>query len=361
MSNTTPLAEAERSRGARCTTIHDWSIPADFGDPAGEYERLRTDVAICDVSHRGKVELSGPDAPSFLHNLSTNDVNNLPLGAGCEALFTTAKAKAVAYALIYHVRIGGDRDALWLDVDPGQAEPLLRHLNHYLIAEQVEMADRTAGFAQIHVAGPNAKTVLERALGQPVPDLDLLQHMERTIGANATCHIRRHDPLGVPGYDVVCLAPRSAAVWQTLFNAGAAAAGLDAYEVLRIEAGTPVFGVDIDENRFVVEVGRSDAICYTKGCYLGQEPIVMARDRAGHVNRSFRGLKLDGGQVTAGEKLIADGKDVGVITSSIQSPRLGPIALGYVRRGHEQAGTVLDVVSASSGRRAVVSELPMRH
>lgn len=360
MPTTTPLQEAARSRGARFATVGDWLIPADFGDLAAEYERAHADAAVVDVSHRGKVELTGPDAPSFLHNLSTNDVINLPLGAGCEAFFTTAKAKAVAYALIYHVRIAGDRDALWLDVDPGQAEPLLRHLDHYLIAEQVEMADRTAGFAQLHLAGPNAKAVLERALGQPIPDLGPLEHMERTVGASATCHIRRHDPFGLPGYDLVCLAPRAAAVWQTLLDAGAAPAGSDAYEILRVEAGTPVFGMDIDENRFVVEVGRPDAISYTKGCYLGQEPIVMARDRAGHVNRSFRGLKLVGGLASSGEKLVADGKEVGVITSSVQSPRLGPIALGYVRRGHEQAGTVLDVVSAGSGRRAAVSELPMR-
>jgi folate-binding protein YgfZ len=260
--------------------------------------------------------------------------------------------------LIYHVRTTG-RDALWLDVAPGQAGPLLRHLDRYLIAEQVELADRTSDFAQIHLAGPQAKAVLERALGEAVPDLGPLQHMERTLGANATCHVRRHDPLGVPGYDLVCLKARAADVWQRLIDAGAAPAGLDAYDVLRVEAGTPVFGVDIDENRFVVEVGRTDAISFTKGCYLGQEPIVMARDRAGHVNRAFRGLKLSGGPAAVRSKLLApDGKEVGVVMSSLVSPRFGPIALGYVRRGHEKPGTTL-AVEPVGGQTAVVTELPM--
>jgi folate-binding protein YgfZ len=329
-------------------------------DPAGEYDRARTGAALFDTSDRGKVEFTGPDAPSFLHNLSTNDVLNLPLGAGCEAFFTTAKAKAVAHALIYHVRIADGRDALWLDVAPGQATPLIRHLDRFLIAERVEIADRTADFAQFHLAGPAANSVLERALGETVPDLGPLQHMERTIGANATCHVRRHDPLGVPGYDLVCLKSRAEDVRGRLVAAGATPAGLDTYEVLRVEAGTPVFGVDIDESRFVVEVGRTDAICYTKGCYLGQEPIVMARDRAGHVNRAFRGLRLSGTLPPAGTKLLAsDGKEVGVVTSSVVSPRLGPIGLGYLRRGHEEPGTKLAVEPADGGCNAVVSLLPM--
>src|SRR5207247_7405805 len=103
----------------------------------------------------------------------------------------------------------------------------------------------------------------------------------------------------VPGYDLICLRARAAEVWSAPAQAGATPAGATAYQILRVEAGTPVIGLDMDESRFVVEVGRGDAICHTKGCYLGQEPIVMARDRAGHVNRSLRGLKLGDGPAAA--------------------------------------------------------------
>jgi folate-binding protein YgfZ len=330
-----------------------------MSDLAGDYRQAREAAALFDQSDRGKVELTGPDAPNFLHNLCTNDVVNLPLGGGCEAFFTTAKAKVVAHALIYHVRIGGGRDALWLDVAPGQATRLIEHLDHFLISEQVEFTDRTADFAQFHLAGPQATAVLEKALGEPVPDLRPLQHMERTFGANATCNIRRHDPLALPGYDIVCLRGLAIDVRQRLIDSGAAAAGPEAYEVLRIEAGTPEFGKDIDENRFAVEVGRTDAISYTKGCYLGQEPIVMARDRAGHVNRAFRGLKFKDGSPAARTELFATGKAVGVVTSVTVSPRLGAIGLGYVRRGQETPGTIVDIPSAGSGRTAEVLALPM--
>lgn len=318
------------------------------------YRSAIESAALFDVSDRGKLEFAGPDAPSFLHNLCTNDIVNLPLGGGCEAFFTTAKAKVIGRALVYHTRRGDGTDTLWLDTDAGQAERLLAHLSRYQIAEQFDASDRTAEFAQFHLAGPAAQSVLGQALGEPVPDLPLLGHMERTFGERATCSIRRHDPLGVPGYDIVCLKGRADEVRDRLTAAGAATGTADAYEVLRVEAGTPVVGVDLDENRFVVEAGRTGAISYTKGCFLGQEPIVMARDRAGHVNRSFRGVKLPA-TVPAGTKLFADGKEVGVTTSSVVSPRVGPVALAFVRRGHEVPGTWLEV----DGQPAEVVALPM--
>jgi folate-binding protein YgfZ len=157
----------------------------------------------------------------------------------------------------------------------------------------------------------------------------------------------------------VCLRNRAEGIWQMLVNAGAQPAGLEAYHTLRVEAGTPEYGPDIDENTFAPEVGRiPQAISYAKGCYLGQEPIVMARDR-GHVNRALSGLKLTGGVVPRGSVLVRDGKEIGWTLSSVVSPRLGPIALAYVRRGSQEPGTAVEVAVAGERRAAVVTALPM--
>jgi glycine cleavage system aminomethyltransferase T len=94
-----------------------------------------------------------------------------------------------------------------------------------------------------------------------------------------------------------------------------------------------------------MEVGNAArAVSYTKGCFLGQEPIVMARDRAGHVNRAFLGMKvLTGGPLAPGARLLRDGQEVGQVTSSCHSPRLGlPVALGYLRWKHQEKGTKLE-------------------
>lgn len=310
-----------------------------------EYQAATTTAALFDMSGAAKLRLTGPDAPQFLHNISTNEIKALPLGGGCETYFCDARAKALFVAWVYHIKTDGQH-ALWVETTPGRGLALLKHLDKYLIADAVELADVTAEFSQLHLAGPSAKTILESALAEPIPSLAEFQHMERTFGVNATCSIRRHDRLGLPGYDLVCLPQRAEGVRRMLTAAGAVSAGPEVFETLRIEAGTPVYGVDIDEMRFVMEVGRAPrAVSFEKGCFPGQEPIVMARDRAGRVNRQFLGLKvLEGGVVPHGAKLLRDGQEVGVVTSSTNSPRLGaPLALGYVHWMHVAPGTRLEV------------------
>jgi len=329
-----------------------------YGDSRAEYSAALTAAAIFNTSSAGKIEAAGPEAPEFLHNLCTNDVKALAAGAGCEAFFCNARARVLFLTRIYHIRPGG-RDALWIDVWPGPGGPLLQHLDRHLIAEKVELTDRTYVFAQYHLAGPAAGEVLVRAIGEPLPSLTPHQHMERSIDAVAV-HVRRHDALGMLGFDVMCPIGRAAEVWSRLAEAGARPAGTLAFEWLRVEAGLPLVGRDMDDSRFVIELDRPDAISYSKGCYLGQEPIVMARDRAGFVSRSFRGLRLSGsGNIEPGVKLYGPA-DAGIVTSVADTPGEGRIALGFVRRGFEAPGTELRVGAADGNLRANVNQFPNR-
>lgn len=302
-----------------------------------EYQGAREQAVFFDLSDRGKVVVSGSDSRTFLHNLCTNDVKSLHPGAGCEVFFATAQARAVAYGVI-HCLEPIEQESFWLDLDPGLADKLVKHLDRYIISEQVELSDRSAEFAQWHVAGPVAKAVVDRA------------------ALTAGWQIRPWDRIGLPGYDVLSQLASKHAVRKALLDAGANSAGPEVYDVLRIEAGMPVYGIDIDDNRFVVEVGRKQAISYTKGCYLGQEPIVMARDR-GHVNRMLMGLRVHSqAPLPRGTKLTRDGKEVGEVTSSVVSPRFGTIALAYIRRGNQEPGTMVEhAIGGAAGTGEVVS------
>src|SRR5262245_28236435 len=220
-----------------------------------DYTAALNSAALFDTSAPAKLLLTGPDAPMFLGNLSTNDTKNLPLGGGCEAYFCDPRAKVKFQAWIYHIRLSDNRHALWVETTPGRNTELVQYLDRYLISEQVEIADRTGDFAQLHLAGPTAADVLGKALGPSVPGLPQFAHMERTFGQDATCSIRRRDQLGVPGFDIVCRTEFAEGVRRLLNAAGAVSASAETFETLRIEAGTPVFGKDIDENRFVMEVG----------------------------------------------------------------------------------------------------------
>ena len=327
------------------------SIPNDYGDSRAEYRAAYERAAWFDLSDRGKIKLAGKEAVFFLNNLCTNDVKNLAVGAGCEAFLCTAKAKVVAHMFVSHY----SSDVLLLDFEPGQTEKVFDHLNHYLISEQVEITDRSSEFRLAHLCGPHAHGILEKLLDKPLGDLPPLQ-----LRLESYILIRRNDPLGLPGFDLFFPPEKWIDVLEPITLAGGAEpAGLDAWEMLRVEAGTPVYGKDIDENRLVMEVGRTQqAICYTKGCFLGQEPIVMARDR-GHVNRTLLGIRFDGETPAApGTRLFRDGAEVGQVTSSVVSYRLGPIALAYLKRGHQEPGTIVELDPTADGRKALVSALP---
>src|SRR5689334_4635448 len=103
MSTRTPLHDVISAAGATFAEDAGWAVPVRYGDAAAEYRQAREGAALFDVSHRGKVELTGPEAARFLHNLCTNDILNLAPGRSCEAFFTTAKARVVVPVLIDHL------------------------------------------------------------------------------------------------------------------------------------------------------------------------------------------------------------------------------------------------------------------
>jgi folate-binding protein YgfZ len=359
MAERTRLYEACAENGAEFMETSGWLVPRRFKGFEEDYRHAVQEAAVFDLSDRGKMELAGRDGQSFLHNLCTNDILHLAPGRGCEAFFTTLKAKVVAHAFIYRAEATAEEPSLWIDVAASATERLFKHLNRYLISEQVEINDRTKEFAQIHLAGPKAMSMLRQVAGHGLADLADLELRPISVGPSQ-CQLRRRDLLSVRGYDLLCPGQHAAAVWRTLTQAGAQPAGAEAFEVLRIEAGTPEEGVDFDENHLVMELGRTkQAISYTKGCYLGQEPVVRSRD-LGHVNRTLLGVKMRArSAVKSGTKLLREGNEVGQITSSAYSPRLDTaIALAYIRRGNQDLGTVLHVGTEGEQTTAEVVSLP---
>src|SRR4051812_8110470 len=133
MAEPSPLHDLTVAAGAVLVEEAGYLVPDHYGDPAREYGQIRNHSGLFDLSHRSKLELTGPEASSFLHNLCSNDINTLALGAGCEAFLTTNKAKVIAHLIVYQVRLHDGRDALWLDLAPGLAEKILQHLDHYVI------------------------------------------------------------------------------------------------------------------------------------------------------------------------------------------------------------------------------------
>src|SRR5262249_31207159 len=155
------------------------------------YTQAREGAVLFDPSGRGLIELAGKDARVFLHNLCTNDVKDLPVGSGCEAFLCTVKARVIAHVVAGYFH-ADDQDVLRLNVEAGMAANVIKHLDHYLISERVEWAERTNELAMLRVCGPNAGNVLAKFSGSPIPDLPSWHHITRKVGSRtAPIHVRR--------------------------------------------------------------------------------------------------------------------------------------------------------------------------
>lgn len=314
---------------------------------------LRVDGRLLfDVSTRTQIEVTGRDRVKFLHSFCTNDVKKLQPGQGCEAFVTNVNGKVLG-----HIFVFAERDALWLESVAGAAAALLSHLDKYLITEDVRFADRSAEFAELLLTGPSSTELLER-LGLSVSSLPRYGHLAHGSDVLPLRCVRRVDWFDSPTWLLSVPVAQRDEVQRTLTQADARHADDDEFQSLRIAAGFPIYGIDITEDNLAQEVGRTElAISFTKGCYLGQEPIARI-DAMGHVNRQLCRLELLSGPLpsvgtTILDKPTPDGKPIGTITSSA-SKRIGaddkPLALAYLRSGFAKVGSQVIV----DGREAKV-------
>ena len=322
------------------------------GDPAAEVHAARTAAALFDLDGWAQIEIDGRDRAKFLHNFCTNEVRGLATGQGCEAFLTNVQGKVLAHVFIY-----AGEDALELLAVPGSSERIIDHLSRYQISEDVTFCDRSRDRGLLLVAGPQAAIALANA-GQNAAALGGGKlrgvRLEPADGM-----LFRNDFLGLPGFLIACPAAQSSDWSARLAGAGALPAGVVAFETLRIEAGFPLYGVDVTDANLAQEVNRTaQAISFSKGCYLGQEPIARI-DAMGHVNQQLRGIRLHAGPCPASgaEILTADDepRKIGQITSAVASPETGlPIALGYLKRHFDSPGMA---VSIAVENRSVPGEL----
>ncbi|HTS80955.1 MAG TPA: glycine cleavage T C-terminal barrel domain-containing protein [Myxococcaceae bacterium] len=311
-----------------------------------EDRALRTGAGLFDASAREVVRVTGPDRVSFLQGMVTQDVEGLPEGSVADAALLTARGAMVADA-----RVVKRADDLLLLTEPGYGPVVLAALERYLISEDAELSDATASFGQLSLVGPGGEALASRVLGLGPPSVAAL----RAFDAAGVTGWALPQGLQLPGVDLLLPVDALGGVFDRLREGGATPVGLAALEVLRVEQGTPRFGADMDERTIPLEANLQRALHYQKGCYIGQEVIARATFR-GHVNRHLVGLRFAGAPPPPRTELFTGDRRVGWVTSALQSPRLGPIGLGYVHRDVDAPGTELGL--AAGGGKATVAALP---
>ncbi|MFI7383539.1 YgfZ/GcvT domain-containing protein [Streptomyces sp. NPDC049813] len=281
----------------------DEGVAAHYGDLFREQRALADGTGVVDLSHRGVLTVTGEDRLSWLHLLLTQHVADLPPGRATEALVLSANGH-IEHALY----LVDDGTTTWAHVEPGTQEALLAYLESMKFFYRVEVADRTAAFAVVHLpAGslapvPDGAAVRETPYGRDVflPRGDL------------EAYAREHGP----------------------------AVGLLAYEALRVEQHRPRLGFETDHRTIPHELGwLGTAVHLQKGCYRGQETVARVQN-LGKPPRRLVFLHLDGSEVHlpphgAEVRLAAEGPEgrkIGFVTTSVRHHELGPIALALVKR-----------------------------
>ena len=290
-----------------------------------DYELVTVAAGLVDRSDRAKFVVRGGEAADFLQGQVSNDVEALEPGTGCYATVLSHKGK-----LRTDLRILCGDDWLWLDTEPIGHAVLEHMLRTYSLGRDVQFEDVTESRALLSLVGPAARERLDVA---PPPEEHAFVTGEHGLYVATLL-----------GVDVICEP-------GTALDVDPVAA--EAAECVRIEAGRPRLGFDMDAETMPQEAGINDrAVSFTKGCYVGQETVARLHYR-GKPNRHLRGLRLDG-PAAPGDALRLGEREVGKLGTVVQSPAHGWIALALVRREAEP-GAALGV---GDDRTAVVSELP---
>ena len=311
-----------------------------------QHSAVREAVGFLDLTDRGKIEVTGPDRITFLHAMISNDVVGLVDLAGRYGTFLTDRGKMVAEFFYYKLP-----EVVLIDLAHDLLPVTKETLGKYIVMDEVELEDVSARRAHFSLQGPRAPDLVEKLFGKAIPDQPY--EVREVDWEGNTLWLVAKPELADSGVELILSDANSDGLKKAILeegnSLGVAEISREAHNILRLEAGIPWYGRDMDESRNPMEARLETAISLTKGCYLGQE-VVSKATHIGGVSNLLMGLRLDGSAVPAedAEILSDDGTRIGAITSAVFSPRFEcPIALGYLKSKFALPGEFCQVESAS--------------
>jgi folate-binding protein YgfZ len=321
------LAALQPQAGSLEAALHCSTLtPRVFDGLAGEMDSLLHSAGVSDLGWRGKILVTGSDRLRWLNGMVSNTVQSLPDGEGNYSFLLSVQGRIQGDGYVY--RRAGD---LLLDTGLDQIPALMRHLDHFIIMDDVELADVSHQWTALSLAGPGAPRVLATLGFAPSPSsVGNARLFSARIG-EVPCTIVEAYHVAVPRFELWFAPEHVLAVWETLQAAGATPCGVEAMEALRVLEATPLYGVDLNDRDLPQETGQARALNFSKGCYLGQEIVERIRSR-GKVNREFRQFALQGAQPAQLPTDLRSGEQsVGRITSTASLSGTGLVGLGFIR------------------------------
>jgi len=310
-------------------------------DLDAEYRQIREECGLLPRTDRFNITVAGAEAAEYLQGQLTNDIEAIEVGHGCYAALLDRKGHMQGDMRVLRV----SEDEIWIDTEASAGPAVFKHLDMYKIGRKVTVAQSDR--ATLSLVGPGSLEVLGSSPGG--------EYRSATVTlAGAECLSVGTD-LGV---DILCETGDADAIRAELESRRAVEVSAAAVEILRVESGRPRFGAEMTQKTMPAEAGIVEtAISFTKGCYIGQEPVARLHYK-GSPNRFLRGLRFNG-PVSGGDPVRLGDRELGNVGTAVLSPDAGSIGIAILRKEAEPGATV-EVGSPDSPSQAEVVELPFR-
>ncbi len=330
---TKELLEIQKQAGA--TFISYPSVPDSFGNDSKALKAAQKEVALWDRSHWGLIKVCDQERLRFIHNQSTNEINQLKPGQGCETVFVTSTGRNIDLVTVYVTE-----DSLLLLISPQKREEMMKWLDRFLFPmDKVELTDISEEYRLFTLIGPQSDQVIQELGVGKLGDGGEFSHQLIDI-QNTKLRFCLGTGLKIPGYTLIVPIQEAANLWKQLINKGVTPLGNCVWEQLRILQGRPVPGQELTEDYNPLETGLWQNISFNKGCYIGQETIARLNTYQG-VKQRLWGVKSTA-LVEPGSEVMVAGKKVGKITSSTITEQ-GAFSLAYIRTKAGGAGLKVQI------------------
>lgn len=355
----TSLHDVHAALGAKLIEFGGWSMPVQYGPILEEVQCVRSAAGLFDLGHMGRVLVSGKDCLRFLDRVCTNFVAKIPVGAIRYSLFCRPDGNPIDDLLVYR-----QPDSVYLVVNAGNTALDLAWLAEQSEGFDVVIDDQTERTGMLALQGQRAHAVLQTL----VTDLDLSSIGYYKFGFGTVCGIAntrlsRTGYTGEDGFEIYLDNAQCVRVWNTVLDAGRDAGvkpiGLGARDILRLEAGMPLYGHEIDAQHNPIEAGLDFGVSFKdeKGDWIGRSALAATKAAP---RRRLVGITTEGPRVPRqGHKLFRGAAEVGYVCSGAPSPTLGlNIASAYLELGDEHAGAPLEIDFKGKRQACQIRELP---
>lgn len=353
----TPLYETHRRHGGKLIDFAGWALPVQYSGILEEHGAVRSRAGLFDVSHMGKVAVTGEGAAAYLQQLTTGDVGALADGQAIYCLMCYPDGGVVDDILVY--RLGPEH--FFLVVNAVNTDKDYQWLARHQTAG-VKITNISRDFAQLALQGPLAEKIVQTLTETALVDLKFFHIKDDVWVAGVKCMISRTGYTGEDGFEIYTNPEQAPALWDALLAAGKhtglVPAGLGARDVLRLEACLPLYGHELSPDITPVEAGLTRFIRFEKPDFIGRAALAAQLEKG--AARKLAGLIMEErGVPRAGYPVEAGGKEIGRVTSGGYAPSLQQnVALALIAAGCATPGEKVDVMIRGKRLKAVIVRTP---